>query len=153
MIQDLLNTGADINQQCRIEILDTPLAAAITTGHSCIVRTLIDRGADPDLGKWTTGPPLLEAGKQHNADIVRILLVAGVDANMGLDRKPFGNLFGNALGVVSYYGDTEIASQLLPKAKAEHVAKGLATAVREEQWATIDLYSEHVPELVLSHAA
>ena len=66
----------------RVSGLHTVLYRAVHWGHTYIVEWLLSVGADPNLrerdGKWT---PLMEATREHNYDIMVLLLDNGADVN------------------------------------------------------------------------
>lgn len=61
----------------------TALAHAAETGQIEIVRTLLDAGADPDLGGVTT--PLEAAVVEGHAEVAQILIGAGADVNRAVE--------------------------------------------------------------------
>lgn len=66
----------------RVSGLNTVLYRAVHWGHTYIVEWLLSVGADPNLResdrKWT---PLMEARREHNYDIMVLLLDNGADVN------------------------------------------------------------------------
>ncbi|KAF7344727.1 hypothetical protein MVEN_01633400 [Mycena venus] len=123
------------------------LQAASSSGHTAIVRLLVEKGADinPD------GIPVLQtASSSGQLDVVRILLDSGADVNAesgefhtaihaasykgheeivhflldtGADINRLGGRYGSALQAASYGGHTTIVSLLVEKGADIH-AKG-----------------------------
>ncbi len=61
----------------------TALAHAAESGQREIVRTLLDAGANPDLGGVTT--PLEAAVVEGHAEVAKILITAGADVNRAVE--------------------------------------------------------------------
>ena len=57
----------------------TALSRACSEGHTDVVRELLDRGADPELGEYK---PLVEAAESGKLEIVRLLIVKGNVSNV-----------------------------------------------------------------------
>lgn len=83
----------------------TPLIAAVRGGRECILR--IWRAEDVDVDYGCAPTPLEEPEKAHREEIVRLLLVRGVDFNH-VDRNS-----KCALHYAAQYGDSEICELLL----------------------------------------
>ncbi len=80
-IERLLNEGADVNESG----LASPLFYAIQYKHTDAARLLIKRGADVNKASaW--GPPIHEAAKRGNAEIVGLLLEKGADPSVTAPR-------------------------------------------------------------------
>ena len=56
-----------------------PLVHAARIGHAGYMRTLMDAGADPNVGSGKGTTPLHAAANAGNAEAIRLLLVAGAD--------------------------------------------------------------------------
>jgi hypothetical protein len=75
----------------------TPLWWAAHSGHSDIVRLLVQAGADPDVDDKVAGlKPLHEAADNNHAGVVRVLLEAGVNPLTEKTREYPGMRCGNA---------------------------------------------------------
>lgn len=77
----LLASGADANAASANAMRVTPLHAATSRGDAAMVKTLLERGADPDArqqGGWTS---LHNAAAQGNVEIVRLLRAKGADVS------------------------------------------------------------------------
>lgn len=78
VVKLLVGAGANVNhEECE---LYTPLKNVAERGHSDVVRTLLDLGADPDAGSDYT--PLCIATDKDHLDIVKMLLAAGANPNI-----------------------------------------------------------------------
>ncbi len=75
--RSLLKEGIDVNARSSILKGRTPLTLASWSGHTAIVKILLDAGADPNRESYDGLTPLM---RPANADICRMLLKAGADA-------------------------------------------------------------------------
>lgn len=108
-IDDLLNGGADINEQNTDEIFrtgvyrngQTPLHVAAARGHLKAAQLLIGRGAKIDLADMVGQTPLFYACQE---EIVQLLLARGA-------RVDTRDTFGNTL--LHYADDRKIAERLV----------------------------------------
>jgi len=71
---ELLNTRLNVNARRRQALLD-----AVSIGSAPLVRALLERGADPNLG---TGQALRKAAFLDELEILRLLLDHGADPNL-----------------------------------------------------------------------
>lgn len=95
MVQQLLDAGADPNQQSETD--PPPLIHAITKGNVAMVRLLVSRGARVDQPWGTRATPLHWALTQVQCDlvcpacrreVVQALLDAGASVNVSVHRRP-----------------------------------------------------------------
>ncbi len=93
---ELLDSGADINENA--PHWGTALDAAALEGHTEIVRLLLTRGADSNVGC-----PLGAATVRHNVEIINILLSQGAKVN-----APSPEYRSCALATAAYYGYADI---------------------------------------------
>ncbi|KAK2811859.1 hypothetical protein FQN50_001897 [Emmonsiellopsis sp. PD_5] len=84
----------------------SPLCLASEAGLACMVKVLLENGADVNLGGGL-GPPLHLASRNGNKTIVQLLLEHGADVNIQ------GGMFDSALGITSAMGNEEIVKLLL----------------------------------------
>lgn len=82
-VQRLLSAGAKINVRAPSIRRYTPLLFAVTGRHTDVVRTLLEAGADPNLGDHQGASPLHHAldTLDDNSEIVRQLVLHGADTN------------------------------------------------------------------------
>ncbi|KFH47624.1 Ankyrin repeat domain-containing protein-like protein [Hapsidospora chrysogenum ATCC 11550] len=77
----LAGTGANVN--CHIKDGTTPLIAAVQNGHAAVIRVLIDRNADPNLGSDPTNPgnkrPMWHAVCRERVASVKALVEKGAE--------------------------------------------------------------------------
>jgi len=73
----LIDHGADINYHNDYD--GSVLSVAAWNGHTAIVKILLDRGADTEVGAY--GTPLHQACRQGNLELVRLLLDRGAQIN------------------------------------------------------------------------
>ena len=102
-IKSLIANGADVEETD--QRYDTPLGLAIELNRADIVDILLNAGAFPELGSWTS--PLEEASIKGNAEIVNMLLNAGADVNTRLEKNT------TALISAAAYGRFEIVKILI----------------------------------------
>jgi ankyrin repeat protein len=77
----LLKHGAEIEPAGEYK---TPLECAASMGWEAVVATLLDRGADPNRGRYAR---LLKAARKH-VGVVRLLLDRGADVDLGTPDAP-----------------------------------------------------------------
>jgi hypothetical protein len=116
-----------------------PLRAALFGGRGCspterptsadtkaMVRLLLDRGADPNLGDERSNTPLMEAaGKGCDRDLIKILLTAGAR----MDAKNAAGLTAFEMGLYSGHDGLEeliAAGYRLPPDKVKAYEQGYA---------------------------
>ena len=80
-VQQLILWGVDIEQRNRFG--EIPLGIAVDLGYTEIVKELLEAGAYPELGDWTT--PLESAAIEGYIDIIELLLNAGADVNLSVE--------------------------------------------------------------------
>lgn len=108
--RQLLDTGADPNQDVRIVTLGLPtLGLAASSGHIEPVRLLLARGANPRAAGSHGWTPLMmaAAASRPNSAVVGLLLEKSVDVNA---RDDAGR---TALDWALMQGDTPVVHQLL----------------------------------------
>jgi ankyrin repeat protein len=76
----LLHAGANVRAATRINGY-TPLMMAARSGHTPVLRVLLDGGADPKSASVTGTTPLMFAAASGDVDAVSLLLERGADAN------------------------------------------------------------------------
>src|SRR5688572_26437121 len=64
----------------------TALMFAVDSGHAAVVRELLKRGADVNLGDGTSTPLSLSLRLKHDTSIVKALLAAGASPNTGVPQ-------------------------------------------------------------------
>jgi cytohesin len=103
-VQDLLERGADPNAmyEAQTEGGETDVSGNVTAllfaswaGHTEIVKTLLEAGAEPDRGALNGKTPLAAAAGYGHPGIVEVLLEAGADPNA--PREDTGPPLGFAL--------------------------------------------------------
>ena len=113
-MQLLLKKGADMESQFRGYPV---LFAAATTPHTCcwlakrkfsLVRSLLRRGANPNVLSGVGKTLLHEATSSNNLDLTRILLDQGADINQGYHEEP-------PLLAAVYSGHLDMARLLLQR--------------------------------------
>jgi ankyrin repeat protein len=80
LLDMLIYAGANLRATTRINGY-TPLFFAARSGHPAVVKTLLDRGADPKARSVTGTTPLMLAAASGNTAVVDALLNAGADVN------------------------------------------------------------------------
>ncbi len=85
LVDLLLARGADLHLPGE---LDRPLFDAVRNGHAAIVAALLEHGANPHAAEWTGATPLHWAALGTDAEIVRLLLDAGANANVVAEHMP-----------------------------------------------------------------
>ncbi|KAL3426988.1 hypothetical protein PVAG01_00497 [Phlyctema vagabunda] len=142
MVQKLCEEGANLNGAAEDGIASfTPLHGAASSGSIEVVEYLIDHGAIIDVLNESHGTPLYIAVEEESLPIVKLLLDKGADPNSegGEEDVPLnaaadiGSLetvklllsrgaelnperqydLGNAVGVASYQGHSEVVKYLL----------------------------------------
>ncbi len=78
----LLDKGADPNARSRNTQQVAPLHAAVATGQRGLVRTLLNRGADPNLPQARGITPLHSAAHRGDEALCRLLLEHGADPTL-----------------------------------------------------------------------
>ena len=81
-VEELINSGADVNAS--FEGLDgwTPLIQSAYQGNTEIVKVLVSAGADLDLADSTGGTALMSACITGKSQTVKYLIFAGCDLNL-----------------------------------------------------------------------
>lgn len=142
MVEKLCDAGADVNGYQTDEVVGlSPLHGAVFSGKIEIVEFLLKKGAHVDVLNKSHGTALYLAVEKDYTQLAKYLLNNGADPNNigGDDVLPLnaaahnGNLelvqlliyqgsyvdrdieysWGNALGVASYYGHSEVVKYLL----------------------------------------
>ncbi|KAH8690778.1 ankyrin repeat-containing domain protein [Talaromyces proteolyticus] len=131
LVQDLLNAGADVNQQISIHPTHSmPLVMAVQMQDVSLIRKLL--GASADI-KWI--PPehgdtiLQRAVRTGNKEIVDILIAAGADVNAPASRRRGKT----ALQLATHDGNIELVETLLgagADVNQEPAEEGGATALQ-----------------------
>src|SRR5258705_9936973 len=85
-VSKLLKKGIDINGKAPRDATDfggqTALMAAAGSGHTDIVRILLDKGAKVNVRHEVGGTALTSAAAQGHLEVVEVLLAAGTDPNL-----------------------------------------------------------------------
>ncbi len=76
----LIHAGANVRAATRINGY-TPLLLAAKEGHAAVIRTLLERGADPKAASVSGTSPLMLAAAAGSVDAATVLLDAGADVN------------------------------------------------------------------------
>lgn len=76
IVQNLLDLGHDVNEQCD---LGTALQSAAAQGHYIVLRHLLDNGADPNLLGRENCSPLQAAARFGTVESVKALIDYGAD--------------------------------------------------------------------------
>jgi ankyrin repeat protein len=89
VVGSLIDRGANLNARCRdldvdsrVEVLWTPLHAAIYNDHPDIALLLLERGANPETRSSEIKTALCMASSRGHADVVRSLINYGADLNL-----------------------------------------------------------------------
>jgi uncharacterized protein len=85
-VQELIASGVDIEHIEPMSHSTTPLGCAVGLGYLEVVLTLLEAGANPNLGGYIL-PPLAIAIDDDYPEIVKVLIKAGADVNQLLDYR------------------------------------------------------------------
>ncbi len=77
----LVGAGARVNSPSTNTLKVTPLHSAAASGHSAIVKLLLDNNADPNVTQQGDFTPLHAAAQNGNVNSIRDLLLNGADAH------------------------------------------------------------------------
>ncbi|MFA6315910.1 MAG: ankyrin repeat domain-containing protein [Elusimicrobiota bacterium] len=115
-VRALLDKGGDPNKvsSCPANVVDelppspkgTAIECALMERRSEIATLLVERGADPNQGRY---PPLLAAAFQGHVKLVKLMLDKGADVNI----RGFQNW--TALASAAYGGHVEIVRELMAR--------------------------------------
>lgn len=108
LVKELIANESDVEQIDRYG--ETPLGIATDLGCTEIVKVLLEAGAYPEWGSWTT--PLQASCYYGYIDIVKLLIKAGADVNLKLENE------NTALMTAAARGHFEIV-QILVENKAD----------------------------------
>lgn len=103
LVEQLIASGVDV--EARDSNGDVPLGIAVDLGYGEIVKALLEAGAYPELGNWTT--PLEAAVIQGNIEMIQSLIQAGADVNLRLEQG------GTALMSAAVKGNLEVVKLLI----------------------------------------
>ena len=109
IIQILLDSGFDINDQGDYNASYSALYVASLGGHEKVVRMLLDRGADVNAESPNSGSALQAASRWGYKEVVGVLLDRGADINAQSGR------FGSPLQEASREGHKEVVELLLDR--------------------------------------
>lgn len=130
LVEFLIDQGIDVNT-CSPAIC-SPLSAAAYERHLHVVKCLVERNANPNIGWTDAGPLLIQAVRSKDLETTRLLLQSEI-INPNVVHEP-GHFNYTALSVACKLGDYEISCLLLrhknidPNLKTEEVAGGLRTS-------------------------
>lgn len=85
----IVDNGASTNANIPGE---TPLYIAVSMSDHVAVRTLLELGADPNSGGESKLAPLVMATIRNSEHVVRLLLLAGADAEAEISREAAGKI-------------------------------------------------------------
>jgi ankyrin len=107
VIRELLDHGVHMNTVCSSDSNRNALHEAVDGRHLNVVRTLVERGIEPDAFKWTGRPALHIAIDGRNGPIAIALIEAGaaVDARSRTRHT--------TLQIVAIFGNAGIVGSLL----------------------------------------
>ena len=112
IVENLLEAGADPNEEQHRWMQDSPLVAAVAQRHEHLVPLLLDYGAEVNpcrAFKWSI--PLTAAVRWGNYAGVEMLLAAGADPSVVSDPGQIGN----PLGWTAFVGDLLGAKMLVDR--------------------------------------
>ena len=141
MVDLLLDFKADPNAE-QETTRATPLFMAAVEGHTCIVRRLLDRGADVNKVDWANETPICAAARYGHIDAVELLLKKGANPNTS-DKDG-----GTALYYAAGGGFCEVVKTLLKenvdpnKALTDDGSTPLIIAAQEGHLATVKVLLE-----------
>ncbi|HLG17644.1 MAG TPA: ankyrin repeat domain-containing protein [Blastocatellia bacterium] len=81
----ILSAGGDVNLSAKNAMKVTALHAAAASGHTEMVRQLLERGADPNVRQQAGFAPLHEAAASGLMEMAELLLAHGADVNARTD--------------------------------------------------------------------
>lgn len=119
-IKFLLTLGADVNiRYNKKNGKITPLLLAIEKRHDCVVKTLLNNGADPEV-RWEcdrcmyhTMTPLMLAVKTNQKNVAEILLDAGASINTKLVSINGDDIAGGSSALMMSVCNSEISEMLI----------------------------------------
>ena len=108
---------------------------AAKNGHVEVVKSLLGKGADVDLGDYDEQTPLSHAAQEGDVEMVELLLDAGA-------RVGYKDIFGETpLSWADFYGHEEVVKSLLEKIdlrdKEANTALCLARKLADEEVAEL----------------
>ena len=142
--QLLIDNGADVNWQGKVDSDFTALQAASSRGYQGIVQLLLERGADVNLVDDEHKTPLHIASLKGHRETVQLLLEGGADVNAA------SAVHGTPLQLASICGHLEVVRLLLEKGADVNLASpGLDTPLQ----AVVSLSRDKIVDNILGATA
>jgi ankyrin repeat protein len=127
----------------------TALELAIQKEQTDVVAYLLARGADPN--KYAFHAPLLTAVLAKNTQVVKLLLDAGANINVGQGKvvpsPPTRHITGNVIHIAAAMNQQPIVELLLKREKTEQIQAALFAALANDHDTLVDWLLDQNPEL------